>query len=207
MSRGIPGIVLVLFAALACGSTDQGRSSARYPSLREVLEQAAVVARVRIVDQKPLKFEVSDTVYECGLALKAEVVDGIIGSREPFWFFLARKRDYDPNEEEHLVVVESNSPEKAEARLALVSSYISKFDAEHVRCAASVPYSAALSVQALLPFDKVAASVFGSEWLRPNRMSIAHLAEVELREMEVGGSPSSVFNWPDLRRAIAAVQK
>ena len=203
MSLGFRLLAIAFLVPTISSGAAQDLGSARYPSLGEIVANASVVARVRIVETKTLEFEVAESTYSCGLALKAEVLESVVGSSDNFWFFVAPGDDYDANAEEHLVVAKSNSLEEADARLKLLADYVSRYDIEYARCAASVPYSTALPVQALIPFEKNVS--FDGSWLRPNRVSVALLAITETREVEVDGSPVLVFSWPDLRSAIDSV--
>ncbi len=200
-------VILLLLPMISGGGSAEDQGSARYPSLLEVVAGSAAIARVRIVEARILEFEVAQTTYTCGLALKGEVLESFVGPNDDFWFFVARTDEFDEGANEHLVVAEANGIEKAEARLKKIADYVSSYDIEYARCASSIPYSTALPVQALIPFEKDESISGGQAWLRPSRVSVASLSEAATREVEVDGARVILVSWADLRKAIQSARR
>jgi hypothetical protein len=192
----------VMAILLACVTSADSGGSVEHPTLQQVVDRAARIARVRIVSRERMEFEYEGKPYLCGYLYTAEVASNLKGGTEAFQFVSEVDEDFGGFDKEHFLIAYHRDPGKAlEALRPFLESH-KGLEREKQLCDLSIEYFVTSSLQMLLPFDSEAARQFGGEWLRQRRLSVVSDDDFDRRELSVGEESYWVIRWQDVNNAI-----
>ena len=152
----------------------------------ETLKGAAIVARIKLTEEKIQVVEKNEGFTVCGYMYKAKVLESFKGESNNFSFFSPYEVDITKHESEYLIVTYKLSHNGNNSCIPKNSSYFVK----------KIP-------QSLYKFDHLASKKYKGNWLRIERFNSIGDDGVKLKTVKSNCEEKYyVMSWLDIKNLI-----
>ena len=175
-------------------------ADSRYETAEQYVDQAKIIATVRMIERQPVEFEYRRKPSSCGNRYTAEIMEVFKGeSGSEIEFYGPGEEHFIGLNEEYLVLIFERDIDEAKTILAPVIESQTGFDKARYLCTleAATKFVRA-DPQTMIPFDRDAAAQLGGRWLRHRSITAVPLESFQQETVSLGNRSVIVTKWPEV---------